>query len=140
MKDVRTSLAVGFSEASVPEAFFRLRGRNHRAIPAGREFPYEDAQFDVVMLDGQAVSRETVKEAHRVLRPEGRLVFVVPERTQKQEGLTLPDVYSIVREGFNIVEVHRPRLWFLRSRGRTLTIHAQKKNWKTLVNAYRPYV
>ena len=139
-ESVRTSLEVGFPEGGLPEAFARYRGRACRTIPAMAEFPYEDAQFEVVMMDGATVSRKSVKEAHRVLRPEGRLFFIVPEKTKKQSGFTLPDVYSIVREGFNIIDVSRPPWWLFGCRGRTITICAQKKNWRNHVNTYRPYV
>ena len=140
LKDIRTSLEVGFAEGALPESFAGLRGREWRAVPCTPELPFEDAQFDVVMLDGGSVTRATVKEVHRVLRPEGCLRFAVPERTKKQEGFTLPEVYSIVREGFNIVEVERSGRWLFSRRRRTMTICAQKKNWKSLVHTYRPYL
>ena len=140
MEGVRTSLEVGFPEGALPEAFAQLRGQQTRAIGNVPEFPYEDAQFEVVLMDGSAVSPASVREAHRVLRPEGRLYFIVPEKTKKQEGFTLPDIYSIVRGGFNITEFTRPPWWSFGRRGRTLTICATKKNWKSLTNTYRPYV
>ena len=140
LKEIRTSLEVGFPEGDLPEAFVRFRGKQTRAIGALADFPYEDGQFDAVLMDGGVVSAKAVREAHRVLRPEGRLFFTVPERTKKQEGYTLPDIYSIVREGFNITEVTRPAWWFFGSRGRTISICATKKAWKTVTNTYRPYV
>ena len=140
LKEIRTSLEVGFPEGNLPEAFVRFRGKQTRAIGALAEFPYEDGQFDAVLMDGSAVSAKAVREAHRVLRPEGRLFFTVPERTKKQEGYTLPDIYKIVREGFNITEVTRPAWWFFGSRGRTISICATKKAWKAVTNTYRPYV
>lgn len=141
LKDIRTSLEVGFSENGLPEVFLRYRGRVTRAIGAVAAFPYEDAQFEVVLMDGAAVSAASVKEAHRVLKPNGRLFFVVTEKVKGQEaGYTLPEVYSLVRCGFNIVDVERPHWWTFGRRGRTLTICAQKKTWKTLSNTYRPYV
>ena len=138
--DIRASLEVGFPEGVLPEAFANLRGQQTRAIGNLSEFPYENAQFDVVLMDGTAVSLASVKEAHRVLKPEGRLFFTVPEKTKNQDGFTLPDVYSIVRNGFNIMEVARPPWWLFGRRGRTLTICARKKNWKSLTNTFRPYV
>ena len=137
---IRASLEVGFPEGVLPEAFANLRGQQTRAIGNLSEFPYENAQFDVVLMDGTAVSLASVKEAHRVLKPEGRLFFTVPEKTKNQDGFTLPDVYSIVRNGFNIMEVARPPWWLFGRRGRTLTICARKKNWKSLTNTFRPYV
>ena len=140
LKQVRTSLEVGFPDGVLPERLMALRGRETRSIGNLPEFPYEDAQFEVVLMDGAAVSRKSVKEAHRVLKPEGRLFFTVPERTKGQEGFTLPDIYSIVREGYNIIEVERPAWWFFGTRGRTITICAKKKNWRSNTNTYRPYV
>ena len=137
---IRTSLEVGFSEDGVPEALVRYRGAATRSIGAVKEFPYEDSQFDVVLMDGAAVSSARVKEAHRVLRPEGRLFFTVPEKTKKQDGYTMPEIYAVVRCGFNITDVSRPPWWLFGCRGRTLTICAQKKNWKTLTNTFRPYL
>jgi len=140
LRGVRTSLEVGFSEGKFPERFERYRGRVSQAIGPEAEFPYEDAQFEVVLLDGAAVSRASVREAHRVLKPEGRLFFTVPEKTKSQEGLTLPDVYSTVREGFNIIELERPAWWRFGFGGRFLTICAQKKNWRAHTNTFRPLV
>ena len=137
---VRASLEVGFSEGILPEAFANLRGQQTRAIGNMSEFPYENAQFDVVLMDASAVSLASVKEAHRVLKPEGRLFFTVQEKSNGQDGFSLPDIYSIVRGGFNITNVSRPPWWFFGRRGRTLTICATKKNWKNLSNTYRPYV
>ena len=139
LKDVRTSLEVGFPEAGLPPRYARLRGRAWRAIGNLTEFPFEDEQFEVVIMDGGAVSRVSVREAHRVLKPEGRLFFTVPQRTNKQEGLALPEIYSMVRDGFNIVEVERPAWWRFGFGGRTLSICALKKNWRTLNNWFRPY-
>ena len=140
LKDVRTSLEVGFSGAELPARFARLRGREWRSIGNIQEFPFEDGQFDVVMLESSAVSGKAVRESHRVLRPDGRLFFSVPEKTGSHEGYTMPDVYSLVRDGFNIVGVERPRWRLFGRRERTLTICAQKKNWRTLNNRYRPYL
>lgn len=138
---VRTSLAVGFPrEGGLPESFMPLVGRAHRDVPAGSSLPFDDAQFEVVMLADSAVNAATVREAHRVLRPAGNLVFTVPEKTRRQAGFTLPDVYRIVREGFNIVGVERQPWWLFGRKGHTLGICAQKKNWRSNSNTYRPYV
>ncbi|MDE3276012.1 MAG: methyltransferase domain-containing protein [Verrucomicrobiota bacterium] len=140
LKEIRASLEVGFPEGALPEAFARFQGKQMRSIGALAEFPYEDGQFDVVMMQSGVVSAKAVREAHRVLRQDGRLLFTVPERTQKQNGYTLPDIYSIVRDGFDITEVTRPAWWFFGSRGRTISICATKKAWKMVTNTYRPYV
>ena len=140
MNEIRTSLEVGVPGGTLPEAFGKFRGRQTRVLGNVAEFPYEDRQFDVVLMSGDAVSAKSVKEAHRVLKPEGRLFFTVDEKTKSQDGFTLPNVYSIVRGGFNITELTRPRWCFLLRRRRTLTICATKKNWKSLTSTYRPYV
>ena len=127
---IKASLEVGFHEGDIPAEFLRYRGRTVRSIPADPEFPFEDAQFDIVIMEASAVSRKSVKEAHRVLKPSGRMIFKVPEKTRKQQGYTIPDIYAVVREGFNIVQVERPAWWFFGSKGRTITIVAEKKAWK----------
>jgi len=137
---VSTSLEVGFPDGLLPERFTRLRGRVFRSIGPASEFPYDDAQFEVVLLGSSSVSRASVREAHRVLKPAGRLYFSVPEKTKKQDGFVLADVYAIVREGFNIIEVERPAWWRFGFGAHVLTICAQKKNWRTHTNTYRPYV
>lgn len=129
--EVRTSLEVGFTDGWLPEKFLRYRGKATRAIALKEEFPFEDAQFDVVLMDGSCVSRASVREAHRVLRPDGRLFFVVLEKTSRQDGYTQPDIYSIIRDGFHIVSLERSSWWFLKRTGRTLTIEARKKTWKS---------
>ena len=140
LKDVRTSLEVGFAGAELPARFARLRGREWRSIGAMPEFPFEDGQFEVVLLAAPVVSRGSVRESHRVLKPEGRLFFTVPEKTGSQGGYTMPEIYSLVRDGFNIVGVERPRWRFFGRRERTFTICAKKKNWRTLNNRFRPYL
>ena len=139
-EQVKTSLAVGFPEGPLPESFQPYEGRAHRAIGAVAEFPFEDAQFEVVMMEGSCVDAKSVREAHRVLRPAGRLVFVVNEKTKSQEGMTLPEIYKTVRDGFNIVDVGRQPWWLFGLRGRTIAICAQKKNWRSHTNTYRPYL
>ena len=140
LKEIRTCLEVGFPEGGVPESLLRYRGKDTRSIGVLSEFPYEDTQFEVVLMDGGAVKPACVKEAHRVLMPEGRLYFIDPEKTKKQDGYTLPEIYSIVRNGFNIVGVERPAWWFFGRRGRTISICAQKKNWKANINTFRPLI
>lgn len=140
-ESVRTSLEVGFSEsAPLPERFVRFRGKQMREIPVMEEFPFADSQFEVVMMAPTAVSQKLVKEAHRVLRPDGRLMFVVPERNGKQEGFSMPELYSVMRHGFDIVEMSRSPWWLFGIGGRKLVIQARKKNWRELNNTYRPYV
>ena len=132
LKDVRTSLEVGFPNGDLPERMARFRGRVTRAIGETDSFPFEDEQFDVVMIDGKIISSALVKEAHRVLHSGGWLLFVVAEKTgQDQSGYTMPEVYSMIREGFNILSVERTPWWRFGRGGRTISIGAQKKNWRS---------
>ena len=140
LKPVRAGLDVGFAGGEMPHPYAALKGRAWRSIPLQPEFPFEDAQFDAVVMSGEAVSRVSAKEAHRVLKPEGRLYFTVPEKNGSQEGFALPDIYAIVREGFNIVDVQLPRWWHFRRQGRSIGICAQKKNWRHNSNNFRPSV
>jgi len=141
LKSVRTGLDVGFEDGKLPERFAPLQGGAWRSIPAMTEFPFEDCQFEAVVLAASVVNLVSVREAHRVLKPDGSLLFVVPEKTGRQPGFTMPEIYTIVREGYNIVDVERPKWWHFGFGGRSLTIRAVKKNWKNLNGAtYRPYL
>ena len=130
---IKSSLEVGFAAPGLPDKLVRFRGAQTRALEGQGAFPYEDRQFDVVLLAASRVSPQTVREAHRVLKSDGRLLFVVPEETRKQPGWTIQRLYSLLREGFDIVDIARPHWWSLLSRARTLSVRAHKKAWK----AYR---
>ncbi len=127
---IRCGLDVGFEDEDITNALRELRGGVWMSINARTEFPFEDEQFEVVVMNGAVVSRAIVREANRVLRPEGCLFFTVPERTRRQAGYTLPELYRVIREGFDIVSVKRPKWWFFKSRGRTMTVCARKKAWR----------
>ena len=139
-KRVRSALMVGFDGDAALVALRDLRPGVWMSAAANGELPFEDSQFEVVLMDGACVNAQSVREALRVLRPAGRLMFVVNEKTGSQDGMTLPGVYKIVREGFNIVDVSRPPWWLFGLRGRTIAICAQKKNWRNHTNTYRPYI
>lgn len=141
LKPVRTGLDVGFGDAGIPERFAALKGMAWRSVPAMPELPFADAQFEAVVMAGSVVTPASVKEAHRVLKPDGCLYFIVPEKTKGQTGFTMPDIYATVRGGYNIVDVERPKWWHFGLGERTFTICAKKKNWKSLEGAtFRPYV
>ena len=127
---IRTGLAVGFPGAGAAGEFGRIFGGQWREAPARAELPYADRQFEVAILDASAVDRETVREVNRVLLPEGGMAFSVPERTRKQEGLTPPEIYRVLREGFDILDLRR-RSWWLPCCGeRAIVVYARKKAWR----------
>ena len=140
MTNVRTSLEVGFPEGRLPARYAPLRGRVWRSTAWSGELPFEDAQFEVVIIDGASVSRESVKEAHRVLRADGRLYFAMDMKRRGAGAPALREAYALVRDGFHIVGVERSGWWRFWRRDRSLTICAKKKAWKSLSNTYRPYL
>ncbi len=128
---VRTGLAAGFSGTAAADALKTVRGGVWETSAAGGDMPYESGQFDIVVLEGSGVSRDSVREAHRLLKPAGCLYFTVPERKDEGDGgFSPPEIYKIVREGFDIVELRRPPWWPFFRRARTLTVCARKKNWR----------
>ena len=127
---VRAGLAVGFDDERSVAALKGHRGGVWMSVPEAGELPFEDRQFEVVVMDGRVVTRENVREAHRVLRPDGCLFFTVSERTGKQDGFTPPEIYKIVREGFDIVELRRPKWWMFGRLGHSITVCARKKAWR----------
>lgn len=126
---VRCGLDVGFDDAETSRLLREVRGGVWESIGREREFPFEDCQFEVVVMEGAMVSREAIREANRVLRPDGCLFFSVPEKTRKQQGFTPPEIYRIVREGFNILAVNGSAWWTFGFGPRMLTVCAQKKAW-----------
>ena len=126
---VRSGLDVGFEDEDVSRTLREFRGGVWMSIGNRPEFPFEDAQFEIVVMNGSMVSRASVREANRILRPEGCLFFTVPEKTRSQAGFTPPEIYRTVREGFDILSVRRPPWWAFGFRGHTLTVCARKKAW-----------
>ncbi len=126
---VRAGLVVGYSDDTMAVL------KSHREgvwmeIPLSQEFPFDDSQFEVIVMHGSGVSRERVREANRVLKPEGCLFFTVNERTSKQAGYTAPELYKIIRDGFDIIELKKPKWWKFGREGKTMTVCARKKAWR----------
>ena len=132
--EVRSGLDVGFVDESVTEALRAARGGVWMSVNDGSDLPFDNEQFEVVVMNGAVVSPVTVKEANRVLREGGVLIFSVPERTRTQEGFSLPEVYRMIRGGFDIVELDRPGWWWFGFKSRTLTVTARKKAWRERKN------
>ncbi len=126
---IRAGLVVGFTDNTM-ELLKSHRPGVWMREPLSKDFPYDDLQFDVVVLHSSGVSRECVREANRVLKPEGCLFFTVNERTGKQDGYSAPEIYRLVREGFDIVELDKPKWWSFGLSGKTFTVCARKKAWR----------
>jgi len=128
---IRSGLAIGFDAQEDLSVFGAIRGGVWETADTPGDLPFEDAQFDVVVLNGQSVSRDNVREANRVLNSDGYLFFIVQEKTGAQgAGFTAPEIYKIVREGFDILEVRRPSRWAFWRKVKTLTVCARKKAWR----------
>jgi SAM-dependent methyltransferase len=126
---VRSGLVVGYGDDTMSVL------KSHRdgvwmEIPLSDEFPFEDSQFEVIVMHGSGVCRERVREANRILMPEGCLFFTVNERMGNDDGYTAPELYKIVREGFDIIELKRPKWWRFGRDGKTMTVCARKKAWR----------
>jgi len=127
---VRSGLDVGFGDPSVGETLRAFRPGVWMTVDDSLPLPFDDTQFEVVIVAGKAVSREMVREANRVLRSDGCMFFTVDERRGQDEGYSAPEVYRLVREGFDILSVRRPKWWHFGFRGHTLTVCARKKAWR----------
>lgn len=130
-KRVRSALAVGFRDSGAVALLRERAGGLWMESSQTDELDFDDSQFDVVVVAQSAVSREVVREANRVLRADGFMFFTVAERSSSAEsGFTAPEVYRLVREGFDILSVVRPKWWYFGLRGHTLTVTARKKAWR----------
>ena len=128
---IRTGLAVGFGGEDVLSVLRAIRGGEWVDAETPGDLPFEDAQFDVVVLSGDSVGRDNVREANRVLNSDGYLFFVVQERTGSQgAGFTAPEIYKTVREGFDILDVRRASRWAFWRKDRTIVVCARKKAWR----------
>lgn len=126
---VRAGLVVGYADDTMAVL------KSHRdgvwmELPLLGELPFEDSQFEVIVMHGSGVCRERVREANRVLKPDGCLFFTVNERSGNEDGYTAPELYKIVREGFDIIELKRPKWWRFGRDGKTMTVCARKKAWR----------
>ena len=105
-------------------------------LGTGGELPFEDHQFEVVVLASGlfAQSRERlgtlVRETHRVLQGGGCLFFTVDEASSTGAGWTQRAIYELLRDGFDVVGLKRPAWWRFGTAGRTLTVCARRKNWR----------
>ena len=150
---VRTGLDVAFDDAEASRSLRGIRGgvwmtvvakpdaltSVAAALPEGTvhplgdnsELPFDDCPFEVVVLNGAAMTQTLVKEIHRVLKPAGYLFFSVEEENRGQRDSTLSKIYNIfLRNGFDIVSLVRPPWWKFGFGGHMLTVCARRKAWK----------
>lgn len=155
---VRAGVDVGFTDAGASQTFRVARGgawmtvettdaardlvaaalgpQSVLALGAGGELPFEDRQFDVVILARGLMKpgpdAALVRECHRVLRGGGCLFFSVAEqRRETPEGYTERRLYELLRDGFDVLAVHRPPWWLFGQAGHPLTVCARRKTWRS---------
>ena len=101
----------------------------------GGEMPFDDHQFEVVVLSAALLSGDrvradaVVRETHRILQGGGCLVFSVDE-AGGASGFTQRGVYDLLKDGFDVVGLKRPPWWKFGAAGRTLTVCARRKTWR----------
>ena len=104
-------------------------------LGAGGEMPFDDHQFEVVVLSAALLSGDraradaVVRETHRILQGGGCLVFSVDE-SGAEAGFTQRGVYDLLKDGFDVVGLRRPPWWKFGAAGRTLTVCARRKTWR----------
>lgn len=156
---VRAGLDVGFADASASRAFRAARGgvwmtvedgahlraqtaatldpKTVLALGEGGELPFEDNQFEVVLvatalLSGRPSRIATlVREVHRVLHGGGCLIFAVKKASSDgTAGYTQRGVYELLRDGFDVVGLKRPAWWTFGLGSRLMTVCARRKHWR----------
>ena len=104
-------------------------------LGTGGEMPFDDHQFEVVVLSAALLSNDraraeaVVRETHRILQGGGCLVFSVDE-SSSGAGFSQRGVYDLLKEGFDVVGLKRPPWWKFGAAGRTLTVCARRKTWR----------
>lgn len=154
---VRAGVDIGFSDASAPRFLRGARSgvwmsvaedagaRDALAVDldpktvlmmgCGGELPFDDRQFDAVVLATELFERrgprleKVIQETHRILQGGGCLFFTVPESAD-EPGWTARAIYELLRNGFDVVGLKRPPWWCFGLTGRRMTVCARRKNWK----------
>lgn len=110
--------------AALPEGTVHMLGEDGT-------LPFDECPFEVVVLNGEAISQPLVREIHRVLKPAGFLFFTVNEENRGKRNSTLSKLYNMfLKNGFDLVSLIRPPWWKFGVGGRTLTVCARSKAWK----------
>jgi len=155
---VRAGVDAGFGNASVSQALRTAspgvwmtveEGAATRALVSetidpktvlqlgtGGEMPFDDHQFEVVVLAAALLSGNrnradaVVRETHRILQGGGCLIFSVDE-AGAGAGFTQRGLYELLKDGFDVVGLKRPPWWKFGAAGRTLTVCARRKTWRS---------
>ena len=104
-------------------------------LGGGGEMPFDDHQFEVVVLSAallvgaRARAEAVVRETHRILQGGGCLVFSVDE-SGAVSGFGQRGIYDLLKDGFDVVGLKRPPWWKFGVAGRTLTVCARRKTWR----------
>lgn len=152
----RTGLDIGFSNPGISQSLRQAGGywmtvaanENLRlrlsqtlgedtVLTIGRngELPFEDKQFDVVILangmlpaDGDGAMK-CIIECHRVLKPGGHLIFTVNRRystTQDFPGFNETGIYQMLRDGFDVTGIRNTCRFFVRQVNRLFGAKAEE--------------
>jgi len=107
-------------------------------LGTGGEMPFDDHQFEVVVLSGAMLDGDRtraanlLRETHRVLEGGGCLIFTVSESgSENGSGFTQRGIYDLLKDGFDVVGLKRPPWWKFGAVGRTMTVCARRKNWRS---------
>ncbi len=159
-KRVRAGVDVGFGDAAVSQALRTscpgvwmtvedgpvarariaesLDPKTVLQLGTGGEMPFDDHQFEVVVLSAAMFSGDRarlegiVRETHRILQGGGCLMFTVEESgSEDGPGFTQRGIYALLKDGFDVVGLKRPPWWKFGASGRTMTVCARRKNWRS---------
>lgn len=159
---VRAGLDIGFADAAVSRLFRESRGGVWMTVENGVhlrsqtaerldpktvlqlgdncELPFEDNQFEVVLLSSAMLMQfparvaALIREIHRVLQGGGCLIFAVEEVSSGASGYSQRSVYELLRDGFDVVGLKLPPWWKFGTAGRLMTVCARRKNWRNRGN------
>ncbi len=154
---IRSGVDVGFADAACSMAFRKVRGgvwmtveetsfdrdrvaneidsKSVLALGAGGELPFEDRQFELVVLSEEFFARNyarqksLIRECHRVLQGGGCLLFTVDADSLGGYGSAQRYLYELLRDGFDVIALKRPPWWKFGQR-HSLTICARRKSWR----------
>lgn len=119
------------TEARVRRVSDELGEETVLAMGKNGELPFEDKQFDVVVVANHiipvnpAAALEFIRECHRVIKPSGHLVFTVCRHSHNNiapasgkdfmgAGFSESSVFNLLRDGFDVPGIRCSCRFFVR--------------------------